>query len=114
MSNNNNIADKAGELKNAIINNVEMKINDTKQNITNAIDNEKKFAENKVNEAKDNISAKIDNEKKFAENKVNEVKQGFADKVAEAGNAVDGIRNAVAGKISNLASKVSADNNDKA
>ena len=151
MINENNIAGKAEELKNAVVGTAESKVNETKQNIaeaiegkkreaeiklnetkqnisdtidskksevetkfnetreniTTAIDDKKKQAEEKAAEVKDAIASKLDNEKKFAENKVN------ADKVNEAGNVVDGIRNAFAGKISDLASKISADDNKK-
>ena len=136
MINENNIVGKAEELKNVVVGTAESKINETKQNISEAIDDKKREAETKINETKNNIVAaiddkkkqaeekatevkdtiasKIDNEKKFAENKVNEAKQAFTDKVNEAGNVVDGIRNAFAGKISNLASKISADDDKKA
>ena len=136
MINENNIVGKAEELKNAVVGTAEGKINETKQNVSEVIDSKKREAETKLNETRENITAaiddkkkqaeekaaevkdaissKIDNEKRFAENKVNEAKQALADKVNEAGSVVDGIRNAVAGKISNLASKISSDDDKKA
>ncbi len=76
---NEKISDKAQELKDAVVNDINGKI-----------DNEKKFVENKVEEVKENISARIENEKTYAQNKVNDIRNAFADKVS---NLAEKIRN---------------------